>query len=147
MLDRRLGNVHRRIFISHGKDFHALLFTVDLQLFNGCRTVHIAGDQKRFFALLLELSCQLGGGRRLTCSLKTRHHDDCDLLAGAKRDLRRLGTHECGHLLIYDLDDHLSRVQAVHHVGADCPLLHGFRELLNDFKIYICLQKRHLDFL
>ena len=39
----------RFVFISHGKYFHALLFSIDLQLFDCSRTIHITGCQQCLF--------------------------------------------------------------------------------------------------
>ena len=141
MFHGSLCNIHRLVLISHGKYFHALLLTIDLQLLNSCGTVYITGCQQYLAALYLELSGQLCCGSRLTCSLKTGHHDNRNLIGGAKLNLCRLASHQLDHLFIYNLDDGLPRCQAFQHVRTDCPFLHRFDELL-----YIRFQKRKFDF-
>ena len=147
MLHSSLCYINRLVLITHGEYFHALLLSVDLQLFNCSRTIHIAGTEKCFFAPALKLTGKLGCGRCLTSTLKTDHHDNGQLLARTECNLRRLGAHETNHLLINDLDDHLARIQSIHHVLSDGSLLHILDELLYHTEVYIRFQKRHLDFL
>lgn len=71
MFHRCFRNIRRLCLISHGENFHSLFFTVDLQLFDRCRTIYVAGNEKRFLAFQLELSCQLRCCGRLTGSLQT----------------------------------------------------------------------------
>ena len=146
MLKRRFCDISRLVFISHGEYFHALLLSVDLQLFNRCRTIHITRNKQWFLAFQLVLACQLCSSRGLTCTLKSCHHDHRDCTSRLQFDLRRLRTHQIYKFFIYDLDHHLSRIQSVHHILSDCSLLHIFYKLLYDFKVYIRLQKCHLHF-
>ena len=147
MFQRCLRYICRPVVLSHGKYFHSLLFPVDLQLLNCCRTVYITGYKQRFLSFQLKLPCKLCCGRRLTGTLKSCHHDDCDRLSRLQGNLRRLGTHQLYKLLVYDLDHHLTRVQTVHHILPDRPLLYIIYKTFDHFKVYICLQERHLDFL
>ena len=146
MLYSSFRNVNRLVLVSHGKYFHALLLTIDLQLFDCCGTVHITGCQQYFPAFDLKLSGQLCCGSRLTCSLKTGHHNNRNLIGRAKLDLCRLASHQLDHLFIYNLDDGLSRCQAFQHIRADCSFLHRFDELLYYLKAYIRFQKCKFDF-
>ena len=139
MFHRRFCNVYRAVLIAHGKYFHALLLSVDLQLFDRCRPVDITCHEKYLPAFLLELSGKLCCCGRLTCSLKTGHHDDGDCLAGLQCDLGCLRAHQPDHLFVYNLDDHLSRIQSVHHVLSDRALLHIFDKLLDYLEIDIGL--------
>ena len=147
MLHGCLRNVQRPVVCTHGKEIHILLLRVDFQLFNGRRAVNIAGNQKGFLSLQLELSGQLRRCGGLTCTLKAAHHDHCGRLAGLHLNLRRLGAHQSGHFLIDDLDHHLPRIQAVHHVCTNGALLHGFDKLLHHTEVHVRFQKRHLHFL
>ena len=72
--------------------------------------------------------------------------DDSGFSARLKRDLRHIGAHQTGHLLVDDLDDHLGGIEAVHDIGTDGPLLHSGDELLDYLEVYIRLQQRHFDF-
>ena len=113
VLQRRLRDVHRLVPGAHAEHGNALLVSIDLKLLDGRRPVDVAGRKERFLPLGLKLSCQLGGGRGLTCTLETCHHDDGDLPAGLQLDFRGLGAHQIHELLVYDFYDHLSRRQAV----------------------------------
>ena len=46
-----LRDIHRLVVLSHGKNVHLLFLTVDLQLFDGRRSVDITGHQQRLLAL------------------------------------------------------------------------------------------------
>ena len=50
VLQSSFCNVRRLMVLAHGKDFYALFFSVNLQLFDRCRTVYITGYKKRFLA-------------------------------------------------------------------------------------------------
>ena len=54
---------------------------------------------------------------------------------------RILGAHQLNQLVIYDFNDHLSRVQSVHDVLSDCLLLYGFDKLFYYFEADIRLEK------
>ena len=82
VLHCRFCDIHRRIVLSHGEYGNTHLFTVDLQLLNGCRAVDIAGRQQGIPSFGLEFSRQLCGGGRLTGALETDHHDHRDLILG-----------------------------------------------------------------
>ena len=113
---------------------------------NSCRTIDITGYQKRFSALCLHLSGNLCRGRRLTCTLKTCHHNDGDLTCRTKRNLGCLRPHQSNEFFIYNLDYHLSRLKGTKHFLTDCPFLNGADELLDDLEADIRLEKCHLNF-
>ena len=46
-----------------------------------------------------------------------------------------------------NLNHHLSRSQAVHHIGSYSTSFHGLDELLHHLEAYVSLQKGHLYFL
>ena len=146
VLDGRLGDVRGLVPVAHREDFHALLFAVDLQLFDRCGPVDVQRNEQRFFALLLELPGKFRGGRRLTCALKTCHHYDRHLFAGLQSELRGLASHQLRHLFVDDLDDHLRRIEAVHDLLADRPFLYGAHELLDHLEVDVRFEQRHLDF-
>ena len=139
-------DICRAVLVSHGEDFHSLLLSVNLQLFDCSRTIHITCGKKCFLTLGLKLACDLGGRCRLTGSLQTDHHDHGQFLARAKSDLRCLGAHEIDHLFVYDLDHHLSRIKSAHNILADRALLHILDKLLYDSKVNIRFKQSHLDF-
>ena len=51
MFDRSFCNIHRTFLITHGKDFHTLLLSIDLKLCDRSRTINVTGNQKRSSAL------------------------------------------------------------------------------------------------
>ena len=147
MLQSCPGDVRRLVAVTHGKDFHSLLFSIHLELFDSGRTVYVTGHKERFLPFQFIFSRQFCGGRCLTCTLETCHHNNSDGASRLELDLCGLGSHEGNQLLIDDLDDHLSRVQPVHHVLPDGTLLHILNEALYDFEVDIRGQKRPLDLL
>ena len=146
MTDGSFGNVYRLLFVSHGKNFYALLLTIYLKLCNSCRPVYITGNQKRTLAFCLQLTCKLGRRSGLTSSLKTCHHDHCHIIAWLNRKLCSLTAHQAYKLVIYDLDHHLSRIQTIHYILSYCTLLHRLGKLLDHLEIDICFKKSHLNF-
>ena len=146
MLNSCLCNVNRALLVSHGKDFHALLLSIDLKLCDRCRTIDVTCDQERSFSLGFELACKLGNCGCLTCTLKTCHHQYGDLISLFQGKLCCLASHQAYKFVINDLDHHLSRIQSVHNILSDCTFLYRFRELLHNLKVYIRLKKSHLDF-
>ena len=54
-----------------------------------------------------------------------------------KLNLCCLRAHQLHHLFIYNLNDHLPRIQSVHHILSDCAFLHIFYKLLYDFEVNI----------
>ena len=147
MLDSCFCNIHGILLISHGKDLDALFLTAYLQLCDRCRTVNITGHKQWFLSLGFQFACQLGNRRCLTCTLKTDHHKNGKIHSRFDRKLCCLTSHQVDQLIIYDLDHHLSRIQTIHNILSDSLFLNGFRKLLNDLKVNIRFQKRHLNFL
>ena len=140
-------DVHRILGRSHGKDGDADLLSVYLQLLHCSRAVYVAGCQQRPVSLLPELAGKLRRGGRLSCALKTCHHDDRDAVLRIRGDGRGLGTHQPDQLFVDDLHDLLSRGQGFQHLRADRALLDPCDELLHDLVADIGLEKRHPDFL
>ncbi len=103
-----LCNIDRLVFIAHGKNFHALLFPVNLQLFNRCRTIYVTGRQKRFFPFLPELSGNLCCRRRLSGTLQASHHNDSQLRAWLISQLGCFRAHQAYHFVIDDFNNHLA---------------------------------------
>ena len=95
---------------------------------------------------MLQLSCNLGCGGGFTCTLKTAHHNGGNGLSRLHLYFGCLRAHERDHFLMNDLDHHLSRIKAVHHICAYGPLFHCLYKLLYNLKIYVCFQKCKLYF-
>ena len=111
MLYSRLRNIQWLVVVSHGKHGNSNLLTIHLQLLDSRRSVYITCHKKWLLAFVLELICKLCRRGGLTCSLKSTHHDDRDLIGWSKLDLCHLRAHELIHLFLNDLDDHVSRIQ------------------------------------
>ena len=109
------------------------------ELFNSGGTIDVSGGKKNPAAGGLELSAHLCGSGCLTCTLQACHHDDSDLSRRFELHPDRLGAHHADQLLIYDLDNHLSRCQAVQNILTDRSLLCLPDELLHDLEVYIGL--------
>ena len=92
-------------------------------------------------ALLAEVARELGDVRRLTGALQTDHHHDRRRLGG-EGQLRIGAAHERGELFADDLDDLLSRGQAVEHLGADGALGHSLDKVLDDLVAHVCFEER-----
>ena len=141
------GDVHRILLVSHGKYRNSLLLAVDLQLLDGCRTVNVAGYQKRVLAFFLELSGYLRRRCGLTGTLKTRHQIYGNLVARLDHKLCHLRTHESFHLFFYNLNDHLPRIQSRKYVLSDSAVRHSLDKCLDHAEINVRFQQGTLDFL
>ena len=104
------GNLHRLVIAAHGKDFHFLFLSVDLQLLHSGRSVDVTGYQQGLLALQFQLARDLGGGGGLTGTLQAGHHNDGNGLSRLHGNLRGFAAHQGNQLLVYDLDHHLSGV-------------------------------------
>ena len=88
-----LCDIYRAVIISHSKYINLLLFSIDLQLFDCCRSINIAGYQQGFLTLQFQLSCNLRSCGRLTGTLQTTHHNGGNCLTRLHLNLGRLGSH------------------------------------------------------
>jgi len=139
MLNCCFRNVHRFLLVSHGKNFHTLSLTVDLQLCDCRRTVNVTGYQKRLSSFGFQLTCKFGNCGSFTCTLQTSHHENCDLISRTERQVCCLTSHQLHKFVIYDLDHHLSRIQSVHNVLSNGLFLYGFGKLLHNLEVNIGL--------
>ena len=147
VLNRCLRNIRRPVLISHGEHFHALLLTVDLQLFDRRRTVYVTGHKQRLLSFELKLPGEFRSCGRLTGTLKTCHHNHCHGASGLKFNLSGLRSHQLHKLFVYDLDHHLTGIQSVHHVLTNRALLDVLDKALYNFEVDVRLQESHLDLL
>ena len=136
-------NVHR-VRLAHFKNRNAKLSADDLQLFDGCGPVNVAGREQRVFILLFEQTCQLRAVGRLACALQADQHHDGRRL-GRDLDLLVLAAHERGQFLIDDLDDHLRGREAFEYVRTNTALGCLFDEVLDDLVVDIGLEQRQTD--
>ena len=135
--DRILGS-----FFKHG---NVDLLSDYLQLFDGGRTVNIAGGQHRLFALLGQVSGQLGAHGGFTGALQAAKHDDgwnrrgpVELCIGA--------AHQLSHLFIDDADNLLAGSQGGEYVGADTALRDLADKILGHGVVDVSFQEGHAHF-
>ena len=145
VFQRFLGNFHGTEFVPHFKYGNVVVFPNYLQLFDRRRTIYVAGYQQRISALLSQLSRQLPAAGGFTGTLQTYHHVNGGRTL-CKSQLTLRGAHESDKLFIYNLNHLLSRIQTFQHLCANSPFRNSLDEVFNDFKVYVCLQKRNLYF-
>ena len=107
-------DLHRVFRVAVRIDRRMACLADHFQLVDGCGPVHVAGGKHGFLPAFLEIIGKLAAGRRLTCTLKSRHHNG-GKTCGAVRDLGVLPAHELCQLLVDDLYDLLCRRQALHN--------------------------------
>ena len=80
----------------------------------------------------------------LTRALQTAHQDDTGRTVGSRQS-RRLAAHQVSELLLDDLDDHLRRGEALHHLRADSRLDYTGGEVLGDLVVDVRLKQGQTD--
>ena len=115
-----------------------------LELVDRGGTLQVGGNQPRRLALVLsQVQRELGARRRLARSLQATDEDDGRRTA---EDELRVGVaHERGQLLVDDLDDLLSRVEALEHVVAESARAYTLDEALRDLEVDVRLEQREAD--
>ena len=126
MLYSRLRNIQWLVVVSHRKYGNSNFLAIDLQLLDSRRSVYITRYKERFLTFVLELICKLCNCSCLTCTLKSTHHDDRDLIRWPELDLCHLSAHELIHLFLNDLDDHVSRIQTLEDFLTYSSVTHRF---------------------
>ena len=143
VLDRFLCGF-RRLLGAPLKHGNANLLCHHLQLLDGGGTVDIAGHQQGVLALLLIHLGQLCGVGGLTRALQAAHQYHRGGL-GRNIQLGITAAHECGQLLVDDLNDLLPGKKAFQHLCANGALGHLVHEGLDDLEVDVRLQKSQLD--
>ena len=139
-----LGDFYR-VFRTHLEHRNPRLISHDFQLLDSGGTVNIAGYQQRPVALAFQKPAQLGGMGGFTGALQSAHH----------KHKRRLGgeiqagvgaAHQLCQLLVNNLDNHLSRSQAFHHLRANSSFGHLLSKILGNLIVNVRFQQRQADF-
>ena len=142
--NRLFGGQHgvlRSVFINGNTE----LFADDLELLNRGGPVDIAsGEQNALAVVLGNIRAELAAHGGLARALQPRHEDDRGLLV-AEFELGVFAAHEARELFIYDLDDLLSRRQALEPFAANGAVRHGLDEILNDHEVDVRFQQGELD--
>ena len=145
MSHRLLGDEFR-FFGAHGENRYPGLFTDDLQLLDGRRTVDVTGHQQRPASLAAVILAQLGGMGGFTVALQAAHHQNRLALILDVQVLRLVAAHELGQFLVDDLDDLLGGGQAFHDLLPHGALGNLRAEILGDFVVDVGFQQCHADF-
>ena len=142
--DGVFSNLHR-VSLALFKHGQLQLTAHDLQLLDGCGTVHVAGGQQGPLRVLpAHQASQFSGGGGLTGALEAHHHDHRGTVVGHGQ-LGGAAAHQIRQFLVDDLDDLLGGGQAVQHVGADGPLRDGGHEFLDHLVADVGLQQGQAD--
>ena len=113
-------------------------------MFDGGRTVDVAGNEQGTLALFLVESGELGALRGFTAALQTAHQYLCRRLRGNLK-LGVLRAHNGTELLVDDLDDHLSGDETFQDLLAERTFAHAIHEGAYDLEVDVGLEKRELD--
>ena len=143
VLDALPGNGHGILAVA-AVHAHADLVAQGLQLVGGGGAVHVAGDEQRGMALLLQAVGQLGRGRGLAGALQAHEHDDVGN-AAAQHEPRIGAAQKLGQLVQHDLHDVLGRRERIEHLRCQTALLRLCDEVLHHLEIDIRLQKSKTD--
>ena len=134
---------HRRLAGIRGNERRTDLLGQPLKLLDRGRPVDVGRDQPD--ALLVGLHQQAGelrGGRRLAGALQAGEQDDDRRLRAQVQSRARL-THGPDQLLVQDLDEHLTRGQALLDLRTQRALLDAGDERLDDRQCNVRLEQRH----
>ena len=134
------GNIHR-IGGAHFKYRHPCTLPNHLQLRDSGRSVNVARHQQRTVALAFEHAGQLRRMSGFTGTLQTAHHHRAGRMVGGG-EADGLTAHKAGQLFVDDLDDHLGRRQAFHHLSAHRACGDCGGEILRHLVVDIRLQQR-----
>ena len=120
-----------RVILPHFKHRDACPLTDHFQRVNRRRTIDVARNKQRAFALSLEMECEFCRMGCLTGTLQSTHHYNRRGLA-LEVQTGIAFPHQGSQLVIDDLNDHLCRGEALKHLVADrlgshiCDKLFGY---------------------
>jgi hypothetical protein len=115
------------------------------QLIAGCRTTRIRRNQENPFPLSLEVPPELAAGRRLSSTLEPYHHDDRGGIRGQSQT-GPLAAHHLPQLLPHDLDDLMTRGQALEDFLTNCLFANSLDEVLDDLEVNVGFEQREANF-
>ena len=141
IFDGILGNLNRVAVALLSVDRNVDLAAEHFKLFDGRRTVDVAGHQKRAFGFLaFELLGYLAREGGFARTLESRHEDHRGV--ARKIDLRCLAAHEPGEFVVDNLHHHLAGFDGCQHVLSERFLLYGVSEVLGHFIVYVGVKQR-----
>ena len=142
LAERPLGHVHRVAAGALLVDRRAGLLADLDELVHRGGALQVAGGHRDVHLLLLaQVARQLAAGGGLARALQAGHEDHRRAALG-EHEVAPRAAHELGQLLVDDLHHLLARVQRLQHLGAQRPLLHRARELLDDLEVHVGLEQR-----
>ena len=135
-VDATLGNAHDIVCRAIGIHGDVELSAERFELIDGGRAIYVSGDEARGLSFRLELSRELGRGRRLSRALESNHHND------GRRDrteLERLAplTEHRGELVVDNLDELLRWRNGAKLGDADGSLLDPLEKFAGELKVDI----------
>ena len=101
------------------------------QLVAGCRTTRICRNQEHPFPLSLEVPPELAASRCLSSTLESYHQNDSRGIRGQSQT-GSLAAHHLPQLLPHDLDDLMTRGQALEDFLTNCLFADSLDEVLDD---------------
>ncbi len=140
---RLLGDFHHIGFAAHRKHRNLHLFAECLQLVNRRRPIHVACDQQWLASLFREQLRQFPARCRFAASVQPHHHPISGF--GVRRLVGALPfvfPHQRHQFIMHNLDDLLSRGDAVENLLSERPLLRLLNEILGDLVVDVGFQQR-----
>ena len=129
-----------------GEDRHADAVAEHRELVDGGRALEVGGDEEHALALLvLEQPSELRGGGRLARALEPGEHDHGRRLRRDVRSFAARAAERRDELFVDDLDDLLTRAEALGDLGAGRALLQASDEALDDADVHVGLEQREPD--
>ena len=140
-IQRLAGDFQNIRFPFERKDGHLDLPAQGFQLLHGRRAVDVRRHQQRLARLLLQPAGQLGAGGRLARAVQARQHQAARI--AAQRQPRVGRAEQLDQFVMDNLDDLLSRLDALHHLLSERLGLDLLDEIARHLEIDIGVQQRH----
>ena len=133
-----LRNDQHVLFPSTNQGGYLELFAKGFELIHGRRTIHISSHQHGLPTLLGQPFGQLATGSGFSGTVETHHHDTRWLGVNFQGSMR--GSEQLNQCIVDDLDDLLTRVDALDDLLSDRLLLDIFNELFGHLEVHVGIQ-------
>ena len=140
LIDAVARDLHHVLMPALGVHRDVELLTERLELVDRGWPVDVRGDEARLTALCLELSRELGRGRRLSRTLEPDHHHDGGRDRAQLQPFATLAEHR-RELVIDDLHQLLGGRDRLELTDADCLLLDALEELAGQGEVDVGLEE------
>ena len=122
------------------EDGYLDLFSQHTELFDGGRTIGVAGCENRSAVLLrFEEKGKFSRKGGLTRTVKAGHEDDGRSML--QTEVGSFSTHQRGQFVVHNLDHELRRLHGGEHVLSECFLLDGVGETLGHFVVDVSVKE------